>query len=142
VKKSSIIASACLMVIGILFLSACEKAYSEQDMIEIAADSYELGYLEGQLAASEPGYDDGYYDGYQDGYDRGSMDAYDEGYNQGFNDGESLGYESGYQNGFWAGEDEASGAYSTIAQGNYDQGYLEGYYDCLEGCSDYFEELQ
>jgi hypothetical protein len=99
-----------ILLIGLVLLLVSSvigcSQYTEDEVAEIAADSYELGYLEGQLAASEPGYDDGYYDGYNEGYDKGSMEGYEEcqrenesiwsdAYRQGYDDGYNQGYQDG-----------------------------------------------
>lgn len=116
-----------IFLITLLSLSGC--GYTEADLEE----SYDAG--------SHAGYEAGYDIGYEQGFADGEADywaGYDEGYNKGHSDGESFGYDRGYQIGFWAGEDEASGAYSTIAQDNYDQGYFEGY---AQGRADALAEI-
>jgi len=116
---------------------ACTECYTEDDL----------------SAARDAGYDEGYVIGLDEcdsfeqlAYDRGYEDGYAEGEDKGYEYGEDIGYENGYeigyQNGFWDGEEEASQSYKTIAEDNYDQGYIEGYEDCLNGYSDFYESLQ
>ncbi len=114
-----------LPLVLVTSLIGCTHYYTEEDL----DDAWQAGYDENTYEEARA---------YDRGYERGSIEGYDTGYSR----GESFGYDRGYQGGFWDGEDEASGSYKAIAEDSYANGYLDGYRDCLNGYTTYYEELQ
>lgn len=138
-----------LLAVGLLFslVSGCTNQEKLQESLDYGykqgkAEGYDIGFTAGLASTPQDiniAYRDGYKAGENVGYDRGYEAGYAEGEDKGYERGEDLGYErgyeNGYQNGFWAGEEEASAAYHTIAEDSYYQGYTEGYADGFEAKS-------
>lgn len=108
-------------------LAGCGQ-YTQDDLNTAHQQGYDAGFDAG-VAPTPQDINDAYDQGYETGYDTGE----DWGYGTGYRDGESFGYSKG--------RDDAIGSCAALAQDNYDQGYYEGYEDCLNGYSDYYEEL-
>lgn len=81
---------AAFVCIGaLLFVSAC--GYSQAELEEAVADSFQSGYEKGYSDGEEAGYTSGKTDGYktgrEGGYENGHWDGYSEGYKEGYDDG-------------------------------------------------------
>jgi len=146
VKRGFVVIGLILLVASLLVSCGYTEADLDATYQEGHADGYDsgshagykVGYEEGKfagLAELELAKEEAYDLGYDKGYAKGEDKTYGSGYRAGEDAGYNSGYEVGYQNGFWAGEEEASAAYHTIAEDSYYQGYTEGYADGFEAKS-------
>ncbi len=122
-KRLSLFVALILLLPAILI--GCQ-GYTQEELDATFQQGYDTGFDAG-LASTPQDINAAYRDGYNEGYEIGYVEGEDKGYESG--------YEIGYQNGFWAGEEEASAAYHTIAEDSYYQGYTEGYADGFEAKS-------